>query len=70
MLIFVVEQIASLNEQIEHADINLFVRPLAFAEDGGVFIGFANNIDLGQGLRFRIVAPTASKRAELINCLI
>ena len=44
------KQVASLDEQIEHADINLFVRSLAFAEDGGVFIAFAHYIDLGLGL--------------------
>ena len=64
MLVFIMEQVASLDEQIEHANVNLFVRPLAFAEDGGVFIGFAHNIDLGLGFGFWIVAPPAPERAE------
>ena len=47
--------------EIKYADINLFVRPLTFAEEGGVFIGFAHNIDLGLGFGLRIVAPPASE---------
>ena len=64
MLVFIMEQVASLDKQIEHADINLFVRPLAFVEEGGVFIGFTHNIDLSLGFGLRIVAPPASERGK------
>lgn len=29
------EQIASLNEQIEHANVHLLIRPFALTEEGG-----------------------------------
>ena len=64
LLVFIMEQIATFNEQVEHADVNLFIRPLAFAEKGGIFIGFAHNIDLGLGLGFWIVTPPASERGK------
>ena len=64
MHVLVVEEFAAFDEQIEYANVNLFVRPLALAEESGVFIGFAHNIDLGLGLGLRIVAPPASERAK------
>ena len=63
--IFIWEQLAALYEGFQNAEIDFFIRPLAFAEKGGVFVLFGKNIDFSLPLFLWIVAPPAAKRGKL-----